>query len=216
MIPTRYRAMLPPYWYEDQHAEQHFALAEEVMDMQADQNLNRADEYVLQRATSALDVWDWIYFRKSQPGTYAQRREAIRQKRLAKRPFTLTTLRLLASKYGLLNDIRERCAEGEIDFIFEAARAVDLNGLNQDFEYIRPVHINRHVPIIQNTPEMIQIQSKAYYHAVDFPICGLESPFEAGTSGQLVSETIMTTGTGHYFGIDSPIAGLETARGEES
>lgn len=216
MIPTRYRAMLPPYWYEDQHAEQHFTLAEEMMDEQADQNLSRADEYVLQRATNGLDVWDWMYFRKSQPGTYAQRREAIRQKRLAKRPFTLTTLRLLASKYGRLKDIQERYAEGEINFIFTAGEFVDLQGLSQDFEYIRPVHINGHMPILQNTAEIIQLQPQAYYHSVDFPICGLEMPLDAGTSGQLVSETIMTIGTGHYFGIDSPIAGLETARGEES
>lgn len=215
MIPLRYREVLPPYWYEDPHAEQHFALMEKEIDERADQILGAADQYVLQRATLSLPVWEWMYFRKAQQGTYEQRREAIRQKRLAKRPFTLPTLRLFASKYGRLKEIQERYAEGEIDFIFEAGQAVDLDGLYQDFEYISPVHINGYMPVLRNTPEVIVIKPTAYYHAVDFPICGLEMPLDAGTSGQLVNENLIASGTGHYFGIDSPITGLETARGEE-
>ncbi|MEW4368638.1 putative phage tail protein [Paenibacillus kandeliae] len=215
MIPLRYREVLPPYWYEDSHAEQHFALMEKEIDERADQILGAADQYVLQRATLSLPVWEWMYFHKAQQGTYEQRREAIQQKRLAKRPFTIPTLRLLAGKYGHLVSIQERFLDKQIDFVFAAGERVDLDGLYKDFEYIRPVHINKHTPILSNPAEVVSIGIQAYYHDVDFPICGLEMSYEEGTNGQLVGATVVADASGHYFGIDSPIAGLETTRGEE-
>ncbi|WP_052520697.1 DUF2313 domain-containing protein [Aneurinibacillus migulanus] len=80
MIPLRYREVLPPYWYEIDMAERHFSVMEEAMNGREKITNELRDQFILQRATYALEVWEWIYFRKVQTGSFEERREAIRKK----------------------------------------------------------------------------------------------------------------------------------------
>ncbi|ERI10217.1 DUF2313 domain-containing protein [Aneurinibacillus aneurinilyticus] len=147
MIPLRYREVLPPYWYEIDMAERHFSVMEEAMNGREKITNELRDQFILQRATYALDMWEWIYFRKVQSGSFAERREAIRKKRWAKRPFKLPVLRLIGSQCGKLLNVREDFLAKEIYFEYDIAdETVDLMRLHRDFEYIRPVHVKPSVP----------------------------------------------------------------------
>ncbi|WP_433943358.1 hypothetical protein [Paenibacillus sp. SN-8-1] len=124
-------------------AEQHFALMEEVMSGREQTANEMRDQFILQRASWALSVWEWIYFRKEQSGSFEQRREAIRRKRMAKKSFKLSALRLIGAQYGTLVDIKEDFANKEIIFVYASRAEVDELGLAADFEYIRPIHIKQ-------------------------------------------------------------------------
>lgn len=148
MIPLRYRQMLPPHMYEIDMAERHFGVMELVVDDREKSIDDLGNQFILQRATWSLPIWEWIYFRQEQTGTLEQRREAIRRKRWAKRPFTLPTLRLIGNKYGNLLDIQEDFRAKQIRFVYSVDSALDIKALLADFEYIRPVHINKALPSI--------------------------------------------------------------------
>lgn len=149
MIPLRYREMLPPYMYEIDMAERHFALMEKEIDDRSSTIDDLSSQFLLQRATWALPLWEWMYFRGDQIGTYEQRREAIRRKKLSKLPFTRATLRALGARYGKLIDVQEDFSARTIRFIYSIDSELDFGRLYADFEYIRPVHINRAVPAIR-------------------------------------------------------------------
>jgi hypothetical protein len=140
--------MQPPHMYEIDMAERHFGVMELEIDDREKSIDDLGDQFVLKRATWALPLWEWIYFRQEQVGTLDQRREAIRRKKWAKRPFNLPTLRLIGGKYGNLLDIQEDFLAKQIRFVYSVDSALDLKSLIADFEYIRPVHINRAVPAI--------------------------------------------------------------------
>ncbi|HBU81771.1 MAG TPA: DUF2313 domain-containing protein [Paenibacillus sp.] len=209
MIPVRYREVLPPYWYENEVAGWHFGVMEEEIDLRAKKMDELVDQFLLQRATWGLDLWEWIYFRSEQLGTIEQRREAIRRKRLAKKPFKLPILRQLGSQYGKLLKVTEEFLAKEIHFEYDGSSPINVAGLIDDFEYIRPVHINRAVPVAKTTTPAIILSGKGYSHSVDFPICGLEMPQELGTSGVLATENITVGASISYARIDSPITGFE-------
>lgn len=176
MIPLRYREVLPPYWYEIDIAERHFSVMEAEMDERQKKMDELRDQFILRRATYALEVWEWIYFRKVQTGSLEERREAIRKKRWAKRPFKLPVLRLLGAQYGKLLDITEDFVEKEIHFEYAANEPFNARQLLVDFEYIRPVHINRVLPIAQMEKSAILAIDRTYRFCVLYPICGeLES-----------------------------------------
>ncbi|MED0757421.1 DUF2313 domain-containing protein [Aneurinibacillus thermoaerophilus] len=214
MIPLRYREVLPPYWYENEMAETHFGTMEEVMDDRQKTIEELGNQFILRRATYGLDIWDWIYFRKKQPGSYEERREAIRKKKWAKRPFKLPVLRMLGAQHGKLLAVKEDFLAKEIHFEYAASQAIDLFRLHQDFEYIRPIHINRALPIAKTAEKPILIKGVAYQHSVDFPICGLEVPTTASVSGQIVSQGLSVSGTEYHHRVDAPITGFEVPMGE--
>ena len=209
MIPIRYREVLPPYWYENEVAGWHFGVMEEEIDLRGKKMNELVDQFLLQRATWGLGLWEWIYFRKDQMGMITQRREAIRRKRLAKKPFKLPILRQLGSQYGKLLQVKEEFLAKEIHFEYDSSSPINVAGLFDDFEYIRPVHINRAVPVAKTSTPAITLSGKGYYHTVDFPICGLEMPLELGTSGVLATQNMTVTATAAHARIDSPITGFE-------
>lgn len=209
MIPVRYREVLAPYWYENEVAGWHFGVMEEEIDLRSEKMSELVDQFLLQRSTWGLDLWEWIYFRTEQIGSLANRREAIRRKRLAKKPFKLPILRQLGSQYGKLLKVTEEFLTKEIHFEYDSSSPINMAGLFTDFEYIRPVHINRAVPVIKTTTAGITFDGNVYHHAVDFPICGLEMPLELGASGILVSQSTTIATTATHARIDSPITGFE-------
>jgi hypothetical protein len=209
MIPVRYREVLPPYWYENEVAGWHFGVMEEEIDLRAKKMDELVDQFLLQRATWGLDLWEWIYFRSDQLGTIEQRREAIRRKRLAKKPFKLPILRQIGLQYGKLLKVTEEFLAKEIHFEYDGSSPINVAGLFDDFEYIRPVHINRAVPVAKTATPAITLGGKGYSHSVDFPICGFEMPQELGTSGVLATQNITMAATTAYSRIDSPITGFE-------
>lgn len=214
MIPLRYRKTLPPYWYEIDMAERHFSVMEKEMD-DREKNMNGLrDQFILQRATYALEVWEWIYFRKVQTGSFAERREAIRKKRWAKRPFKLPVLRLIGSQCGRLLDVREDFLAKEVYFEYAADEGIDLKRLYEDFEYIRPVHIKRAVPVAQVESKPILVKGHSYSHAVDFPICGLETLIGTTVTGQISKQSLLVGSEEHHHSIDMPITGFEIPMGE--
>ncbi|OMF31953.1 putative phage tail protein [Paenibacillus peoriae] len=146
MIPLRYREMLPPHMYEIDMAKRHFDVMELVVDDREKSIDDLGNQFVLKTATWSLSIWEWIYFRQEQIGTLEQRREAIRRKRWAKRPFTLPTLRLIGNKYGNLLDVQEDFLAKQIRFVYSVESDLDIKSLMEDFEYIRPVHINKALP----------------------------------------------------------------------
>ena len=161
MIPLRYREMLPPHMYEIDMAERHFGVMELVVDEREKSIDDLGNQFVLQRATWSLPIWEWIYFRQEQIGTLEQRRDAIRRKRWAKRPFTLSTLRLIGRKYGNLLDVQENFLKKTILFVYAVDAPLDVKSLMEDFEYIRPVHINKALPSFNITfHHSFQIRSR--------------------------------------------------------
>ncbi|ADO57414.1 putative phage tail protein [Paenibacillus polymyxa] len=148
MIPLRYREMLPPHMYEIDMAERHFGVMELVVDDREKSIDDLGNQFVLKTATWSLPIWEWMYFRQEQIGTLEQRRDAIRRKRWAKRPFTLPTLRLIGNKYGNLLDVQEDFLAKQIRFVYSVESDLDIKSLMEDFEYIRPVHINKALPSI--------------------------------------------------------------------
>lgn len=176
MIPLKYRKSLPPYWYEIDMADLHFSVMEEEMDGREKTISDLGNQFLLQRATWALSVWEWIFFQAMQSGTDVQRREAILKKKLANKPFKLPVLRALGSQYGKLIRVEEDFLGKEIRFDFSAEKPIDLKKFYQDFEYIRPVHVRRATTSIQTEIETIVVSGQARYHTIDFPICGLEMP----------------------------------------
>ncbi|PRA04820.1 MULTISPECIES: DUF2313 domain-containing protein [unclassified Paenibacillus] len=209
MIPVRYREVLAPYWYENEVAGWHFGVMEEEMDLRAEKMSELVNQFLLQWSTWGLDLWEWIYFRTEQVGPLANRREAIRRKRLAKKPFKLPILRQLGAQYGKLLQVKEEFLAKEIHFEYEGSSPINMAGLFTDFEYIRPVHINRAVPVAKTTTPAITMTGKGYSHSVDFPICGLEMPLELGTSGVLATQNVTVGAVTSHARIDSPITGFE-------
>ncbi|SEB28007.1 DUF2313 domain-containing protein [Paenibacillus sp. 276b] len=133
MIPVRYREVLPPYWYENEVAGWHFGVMEEEIDLREKKMDELVDQFLLQRATWGLDLSEWIYFRTEQIGTIDQRREAIRRKRLAKKPFKLPILRQIGSQYGKLLQVREEFLAKEIHFEYDSSSPINMAGLFYDF-----------------------------------------------------------------------------------
>ncbi|MEY8748635.1 hypothetical protein AB9M62_57280 [Bacillales bacterium AN1005] len=209
MIPVRYREVLPPYWYENEVAVWHFSAMEEEINLREQKMNDLVNQFLLQRATWGLGIKEWIYFREERTGSLANRREAIRRKRLAKKPFKLPILRQIGSQYGKLLQVREEFLAKEIHFEYDSSSPINMAGLFGDFEYIRPVHINRAVPVVQAPKSTITLGAKAYGHSVDFPICGLEMPLELGTSGVLATQNMTVAAAVAHARIDSPITGLE-------
>lgn len=209
MIPVRYREVLPPFWYENEMADWHFSVMEEEINSREKKMDDLVNQFLLERATWGLGLWEWIYFRTEQIGTITNRREAIRRKRLAKKPFKLPILRQLGTQYGKLLQVKEEFLAKEIHFEYDTSSPINLEGLFGDFEYIRPVHINRAVPIAKAPTSTITLSAKAYTHRIDFPICGLEMPMEPGTSGIMVKEGINLSASTTQARIDSPITGFE-------
>lgn len=209
MIPIRYREVLAPYWYENEVAGWHFGVMEEEINLRSEKMSELVNQFLLQRSTWGLDLWEWIYFRTDQVGSLANRREAIRRKRLAKKPFKLPILRQLGAQYGKLLQVKEEFLAKEIHFEYDAGAPIDLAGLFADFEYIRPVHINRAVPVVQAPKSNITVDAKAYGYSLDFPICGLEMPIDLGTSGTMSQGTITAGAVTTSARIDSPITGFE-------
>lgn len=209
MIPLRYREMLPPYMYEIDMVERYFMVMEQEIDEREKKIDDIGDQFILQRATWALSAWEWIYFRQESEETLEQRRESIRRKRWAKGPFTLPVLRLIGNKYGKLLNVIEDFQEKEIRFEFAAGEKIELAALEADFEYIRPVHILRAVPIAKTPEQSITIRGVGYGHQIDFPICGLETPIEVGVSGKISSQMLTINSGRIYHGVDGPITGFE-------
>ncbi|MCY7484341.1 putative phage tail protein [Paenibacillus alvei] len=176
MIPLKYRQALPPYWYEIDMVDRHFSVMEEEMDGREKTINDLGNQFMLQRATWALSVWEWIYFQAEQSGADDQRREAIRKKRLANKPFKLPVLRAIGEQHGKLIRVEEDFLAKEILFEFTAEKPVDLKRLYADFEYIRPVHVLGANTTIQTETETIVVSGQANYFTFDFPICGLEMP----------------------------------------
>ncbi|WP_431090781.1 putative phage tail protein [Paenibacillus sp. 8b26] len=166
MIPLRYREMLPPHMYEIDMAERHFGVMELVVDDREKSIDDLGNQFVLKTATWALPIWEWIYFHQVQTGTFEQRRDAIRRKRWAKRPFTLPTLRLIGGKYGNLLGVQEDFLAKQIRFVYSVDSALDVKALMADFEYIRPVHINKALPSIYiDFHHTFQIQSRIHFRS---------------------------------------------------
>ncbi|MMZ48597.1 hypothetical protein D1872_102720 [compost metagenome] len=214
MIPLRYRKVLPPYWYEIDMAERHFSVMEKEMNDREKITNELRDQFILQRVTYALEVWEWIYFRKVQSGSFAERREAIRKKRWAKRPFKLPVLRLIGSQCGKLLDVREDFLSKEVYFEYVANEGIDLKRLYEDFEYIRPVHINRAVPVARVETKPILVKGTGYSHVVDFPICGLETLIDTAVTGQIFTQSLSVRNEEHHHPVDMPITGFEIPMGE--
>lgn len=214
MIPLRYRKVLPPYWYEIDMAERHFSVMEKEMNDREKITNELRDQFILQRATYALEVWEWIYFRKVQSGSFAERREVIRKKRWARRPFKLPVLRLIGSQCGKLLDVREDFLSKEVYFEYVANEGIDLKRLYEDFEYIRPVHINRAVPVARVETKPILVKGTGYSHVVDFPICGLETLIDTAVTGQIFTQSLSVRNEEHHHPVDMPITGFEIPMGE--
>lgn len=163
MIPLRYREMLPPYMYELDMAERHFGVMElEIHDRDGLID-DLTNQFLLQRATWALPLWEWMYLHQEQIGNMQQRREIIRRKKLSKLPFRLPLLRLIGRKYGNLLDVQEDFASKTIRFIYATDAAFDAGSLLADFEYIRPVHVNRAVPAIRTAFQHAFLQRYRMY-----------------------------------------------------
>ncbi|AWP25402.1 putative phage tail protein [Paenibacillus sp. Cedars] len=209
MIPVRYREVLPPFWYENEMAGWHFSVMEEEIDSREKKMDDLVNQFLLERATWGLGLWEWIYFRAEQLGAIEQRREAIRRKRLAKNPFKLPILRQLGAQYGKLLQVKEEFLAKEIHFVYDSSSPISFEGLFGDFEYIRPVHINRAVPVAKAPTSTITLTAKAYSYRIDFPICGLEMLIETGTSGAMAKQHITIGAGATRAGIDSPITGFE-------
>lgn len=209
MIPVRYREVLPPFWYEHEMATWHFGVMEEAIDDCGRKMKEIQNQFLLQRASWGLSVWEWIYFHKEQTGSIEERREAIRRKRLARKACKLPLLRQIGGQYGKLLDVTEEFKLKEIHFEYAATAPIDMSGLFSDFEYIRPVHIHRAVPVAKIVSPTIEVSSKAYQYKIDFPICGLEIPAESGASGTLAIQNISLGYTINQAKIDSPITGFE-------
>lgn len=192
MIPLRYREQLPPYWYENQVAETHFVAAGGEFDYQKEKSKDIANQFLLPYATWGLDIWDWIYFGDNQLGSYAERRENIRKKNLAKAKFTISTLTALGNTVGKLRGIREDFANKEIVFEFDALQPVNAVQLSKDFAKIRPVHVKRSLTSAVNEAEVVVISASVRSFEVQYPICNMFYP-EDDTEGRLFSETIVLT-----------------------
>jgi hypothetical protein len=201
MIPLRYREVLPPYWYEIDMAERHFSVMEEAMNGREKITNELRDQFILQRATYALEVWEWIYFRKVQTGSFEERREAIRKKRWAKQPFKLPVLRLMGSQSGKLLDVTEDFLKKEVLFEYAADEAINLVHLYRDFEYIRPVHVNRAVAVAKTMTTPIIVQGDARNFDVTYRRCG-ETITEGIRDGQLAQASVHVLGD--IYGFDVP------------
>lgn len=143
MIPLRYREKLPPYWYENKVAKTHFGATGGEIDFQSDEIHKWSAQFLLPYATWGLDYWDWIYFGEIRTGTYEERRAAIRRKNLSKARFTLRVLRELGKDAGNLFSVEEDFIKKEVWFRFYNSQQVLINQLRDDFEHLRPVHVNR-------------------------------------------------------------------------
>ncbi|MCI1696954.1 hypothetical protein [Aneurinibacillus aneurinilyticus] len=214
MIPLRYREVLPPYWYEIDMAERHFSVMEEAMNGREKITNELRDQFILQRATYALEVWEWIYFRKVQTGSFEERREAIRKKRWAKQPFKLPVLRLMGSQSGKLLDVTEDFLKKEVLFEYAADEAINLVHLYRDFEYIRPVHVNRAVAVAKTMTTPIIVQGDARNFDVTYRRCG-ETITEGIRDGQLAQASVHVLGD--IYGFDVPYRRCgEAYTGEEA
>ncbi|ASA21949.1 DUF2313 domain-containing protein [Paenibacillus donghaensis] len=180
MIPLRYREMLPPYWYEIDMADRHFSVMKQEMDSRLQTIDDLSNQFILQRSTWALWIWEWVYFRKTQEGSDDERREAIRRKRWGDRPFKLPLLRDLGNQHGKLLNVSEDFLAKEIHYEFSLTQPFNMAGLQADFEYVRPVHIRRAVFSSVVPTQTIIVKGIGYSHGVDFPICGFEIPFGGG------------------------------------
>ncbi|NTU22323.1 hypothetical protein HPY28_18530 [Brevibacillus sp. HB1.2] len=145
MIPIRYREKLPIYWYENKEAETHFEAMGGEIDYLCEEIHEWSAQFLLPYATWGLDTWDWIYFGDIRTGTYEERRAAIRMKNLSKARFTLRVLRELGKEAGNLSSIDEDFLKKEVLFRFYNTKQVFINQLREDFEQLRPVHVNRAV-----------------------------------------------------------------------
>ncbi|MCP1358774.1 hypothetical protein [Aneurinibacillus migulanus] len=214
MIPLRYREVLPPYWYEIDMAERHFSVMEEAMNGREKITNELRDQFILQRATYALEVWEWIYFRKVQTGSFEERREAIRKKRWAKQPFKLPVLRLMGSQSGKLLDVTEDFLKKEVLFEYAADEAINLVHLYRDFEYIRPVHVNRAVAVAKTMTTPIIVQGDARNFDVTYRRCG-ETITEGVQDGQLARAGVHIFGDVYGFDVPYQRCG-EAYTGEEA
>lgn len=214
MIPLRYREVLPPYWYEIDMAERHFSVMEEAMNGREKITNELRDQFILQRATYALEVWEWIYFRKVQTGSFEERREAIRKKRWAKQPFKLPVLRLMGSQSGKLLDVTEDFLKKEVLFEYAADEAINLIHLYRDFEYIRPVHVNRAVAVAKTMTTPIIVQGDTRNFDVTYRRCG-ETITEGIRDGQLAQAGVNVLGDAYGFSVPYQRCG-EAYTGEEA
>lgn len=177
MIPQRYREVLPPFWYENEIAGWHFSVMEETMDSREMNMDELQNQFLLQRATWALSLWDWIYFRSEQLGTTEQRREAIRRRKWARKPFNLAVLRSLGSQHGNLIQVKEDFIGKIITFQYtldtDANYEFIFNELLTDFEYIRPVHVNGlFLETVREYNQKLEIRSDYKAYQYPLPITG--------------------------------------------
>lgn len=205
MIPVRFREALPPYWYENEVAGWHFGVMEEEINLREQKMNDLVDQFILKRATWGIGIKEWVYFRAEQLGTFEQRREAIRRKRLAKKPFKLPILHSLASPHGDLIQVKEDFIGKTITFQYTLDTNVNYEviykALFTDFEYIRPVHVNKmQLETVRECNPALEISSN--YKAYQYPLritgaflCGTwPSP---STLGREVTTTMELTRSGY-------------------
>lgn len=198
MIPERYREVLPPYWYENEMAEHHFHLMEDVMDDHEQKIYMLRDQFILSRATFAMDIWDWIFFRKTKVGSLEERKEAIRKRMWAKLPFRIPVLRIMGELSGNLITVTEDFLAKEILFEYDSGSFVDVPRLYRDFEYKRPVHINRAMAVVKSPDNPIIVKNTVRNFDVKYKRCGT---FVATNHeyGSVSGEGISLGGSGHTF-----------------
>ncbi|MGO0061839.1 hypothetical protein ACTID9_17730 [Brevibacillus fluminis] len=173
MILERYRQMLPPYWYENDVAEYHFEGAGGESEYQSAAIQELGSQFLVPYATYGLDVWDWIYFGDTQLGSDEQRRAAIRKKSLAKSRFTLATLQTLGNMAGTLKLVEEDYLKKEIVFHFELNEIVmNLGRLAEDFEAIRPVHVNKQRVSLELPTKPLTITDKVMVNTLRYHTVG--------------------------------------------
>jgi len=144
MIPERYRQMLPPYWYENTVAEYHFAGAGDEVDSFSRQREDVLKQFNSWSATWGLDIWDWIYFGRTQALPLEERRKNIQRQHWAKLGFTPNVLRAIGLSASTLKNVKmvEDFLGKVIHYVYPIEDQFDTKHAVQSVERIRPVHCN--------------------------------------------------------------------------
>ncbi|MBG9798252.1 DUF2313 domain-containing protein [Brevibacillus laterosporus] len=89
MIPEKYRAILPPYWYENQVAVHHFEAGEAERAYQQARKLDLERQTMITTATWGLPYWEYMFqVTPKQGDSYETRRARVMAKYRERLPFT--------------------------------------------------------------------------------------------------------------------------------
>ncbi len=215
MIKEKYRLMLPTYWYENEVAEYHFEGVGGETDLQITNVSELGKQLILKTATYSLDVWEWVFFGRTQIGSHDKRRMLVRNKYRTKARFTLPTLRSLGREYGDLKDVTEDFLNKVIMFEFINSKHIDLPQLKEQFNYLRPVHVVKNQATVMNPTNSIGMNPSVRSFGIDYPRTNTFIAMDEKQKGRIFKEPMSVKGNIRIHDVPYPICGTFSCTPEE-